>query len=356
MIRPILNPSPSRRHAKDESGGPLPAAAQPTVPRAEPPPALGGERVTFHGRHAGLVSFYVDGPLPTRGAPPLVLIHSISAASSAYDMQPLYDHYRATRRVIALDLPGFGFSARVDRPYTPRLMTDAIKDLLEHLRLKHGQMTVDAIALSLSAEFLARAATEQPGPFRTLVLVSPTGFEHRALRKGRPQSTRGNRWVQAVLNQPRWRRGLYELLTKRSVIRLFLRRTWGSAQIDAGLFEYDVATSRPTGAEFAPISFLAGGLFSNDSGRLYLGLRAPVLLIHGRHGAFAKFPGTVAVEGRPNWTVETMDTGAMPHFEMPAEFVRRYDLWSAGILEGHLDSPDLAAAPPAVLGEPPMRA
>ncbi|GAC1631487.1 MAG: hypothetical protein NVS9B10_24950 [Nevskia sp.] len=61
-----------------------------------------------------------------RAAGPLLLIHSINASGSAYEIKPLYAHYRGERPVLALDLPGFGCSGRSDRACTPRLMTDAV--------------------------------------------------------------------------------------------------------------------------------------------------------------------------------------------------------------------------------------
>ena len=44
----------------------------------------------------------------------------------------------------------------------------AILDLARHIRTQHGDQPMDAMAASLSCEFLARAAAEQPATFRTL--------------------------------------------------------------------------------------------------------------------------------------------------------------------------------------------
>ncbi len=81
------------------------------------PPALSGERRTI-GSKAGQLSYYTAGPQAS--GEPLLLIHSINAAGSAYEVLPLYEHYCNSRTVYALDLPGFGFSERGDRElYTP---------------------------------------------------------------------------------------------------------------------------------------------------------------------------------------------------------------------------------------------
>jgi hypothetical protein len=72
---------------------------------------------------------------------------------------------------------------RSDRYYTPRLMTDAIHAMAAEIARIHGEAPIDALALSLAAEFLARAATEMPHGFRSIALVSPTGFDRNAHRE-----------------------------------------------------------------------------------------------------------------------------------------------------------------------------
>ena len=106
-------------------------------------------------------------------------MHSVNAAASAAEVRPLHEHYRATRTVFSVDLPGYGFSERSDRVYTPRLMTDALHATVAEIRARCGEAPVDALACSLSCEFLARAAVEAPAAYRSIALVSPTGFRRR---------------------------------------------------------------------------------------------------------------------------------------------------------------------------------
>ena len=291
------------------------------------PPALSGTRKTAVFPHYGVLSWYEDGPKEPKNAPPLLLIHSVSAASSAYDMKPFYEHYRHERRVIALDLPGFGFSSRQRRVYTPRVMANAIGCVVEQLAQRNHYPPMDAIALSLSSEFLARAVTERSRLFRTVGFVSPTGFEHATLRDGQARSTQGRHWLYSLLTQPAWRRKLYDWLTHPKMVRYFLRRTFGRRDVDAGLLAYDVLTSMPRGAEFAPLSFLAGYLFSNDSGRLYQSLRCPVWVAHGDRGSFARAPGLAQMRALPNWRIDSFQSGAMPQFEQPQALFDAYNEW-----------------------------
>jgi pimeloyl-ACP methyl ester carboxylesterase len=297
------------------------------------PPALPGAVHVLLSPRVGRLCWYEGGRGDERGRAdgqrPLLLIHSINAAASGYEVKPLFEHYSRERPVYAPDLPGYGLSDRSARSYTPRLMTDAIHALLEELREKRGVTSVDAMALSLSCEFLARAAVEDPGAFRSLAFVSPTGFNRLPLRQGPPESTRGVSWLLSFFNRPSVGRRLFGLLTRRGVIRYFLRRTWGSKNIDEGLLDYDYLTARAAGAEHAPLHFLSGFLFSGDSGTLYQGLEHPIWVAHGVRGDFTDYRGLKQVADRPNWTVEVLPTGALPHFEMPAQFVELYELWAA---------------------------
>ena len=291
------------------------------------PPALSGERVEIDSI-AGRLSYYFAAPERGAGraeATPLLLLHSINAAGSAYEVRPIYEHYRQSRPVYALDLPGFGFSERTDRPYLPRLMTDAVHAMTDAIRRAHDGVLVDVMAVSLSSEFAARAAQEVPSSYRSVALVSPTGFDRRAPYNASPGSTRGIEWLRRGLSNPRWSDGVYRLLTRPSVIRFFLKKTWGDAAIDEGLFDYDLLITRQPGAKHAPLWFVGAFLFSADISRIYQSLTMPVWMVNGVRGDFVDYRHKVAYAHQPHWTFDVMSTGAMPYFERPEEFMQLYD-------------------------------
>jgi pimeloyl-ACP methyl ester carboxylesterase len=300
------------------------------------PPAVSGARHTFQSA-AGLLSYYTSVPPNVAEADheePLLLIHSVNAAASAYEVRPLYEHYREIRSVYAPDLPGFGFSERSDRDYTPRLMTDAIHAMVAEIRRVHGPEPIDALAVSLSCEFLARAASEAPAAFRSIALVSPTGFNRAEPRYGPPGSTRGMPWLRNLFTRPPWNQGFFDLLTSRPSVRYFLQKTWGSKNIDEGLLDYDCLTTRQPGARHAPYCFVSGFLFSGDISRIYESIQLPVWMSHGVRGDFVDYRHKRTVEARPNWTVRVFQTGALPYFEALEEFVREYDAFLERVQAG----------------------
>ena len=283
------------------------------------PHAVSGERREIRGR-AGPLSYYVVGS----GAP-LLLVHSVNAAASAYEVKPLVEALSQDRRVYAVDLPGFGFSDRSDRPYDARVYVDAIADMVDEIAAQEGAAPPDALALSLSCEFLARFATERPAAFRTLALITPTGFDRRSeARRGVPNGSREVPGLHAFLTVPIWSRGLYNLLVTRPVIRFFLEKTWGSKEIDEDLLAYDYLTTHQPGAKNAPYAFVSGRLFSTDIRDVYERLTQPTLVVHGTRGDFQDFSGIGWTKQRPNWRVVSLDTGALPHFERLQDVVGPY--------------------------------
>lgn len=278
-------------------------------------PAVSGERFEVDG-----VSCYVAG----QGLP-LLLVHSVNAAASAAEVRSLFEHYRATRTVFAPDLPGFGLSRRDDIAYTPRLMTDALHAVAQHIRQRCGAAPIDALAVSLGCEFLARAAMEQPAHWGRLALVSPTGLMGRTPRRGAPGSTRALPWLHKALAQPLWAQALFDGLTRPAVVRYFLRRTWGGPAIDPEMADYAILTARQPGARFAPLHFLAAGLFSADIHTVYEALRGPVWACHGVRGDFTDYRGLAVLKPRPPWRVTVFPTGALPYFEVPEAFRTEFD-------------------------------
>lgn len=292
--------------------------------------ALSGDRIEIDSP-AGRLSYYTQG-----NGPPLLLVHSVNAAASAAEVRPLHDHFRKTHTVFSVDLPGYGFSERSDRPYTPALMTQALHAMTAAIRQRCGNQPVDALALSLSCEFLARAAMEEPQHFRSAALVSPTGFNGtRDNRRKPPGSTLYLPWLMTALRGPGWGGALFRALTRPGVIRFFLRKTWGSSEIDEALWRYDVLTARQPGAEFAPLHFLSAALFSADIHNVYDSLQLPVWMSHGVRGDFTDYRRKSAMQGRPNWHVNVFQTGALPHFEIPDLFCSAYQSFLDSIADKH---------------------
>ncbi len=280
--------------------------------RASLPPAIPADREVFLSRTAGWLSYYVDRTAPS--GRPLVLIHSVNAAASAYEMGPLFAAYRGRRPVFALDLPGYGFSNRMRRAYTPQLFADAIA---EFLSTQVGK-PADVVALSLGCEFTARAAMERPELFHSLVFISPSGFNR--LNTGRASQKAGMRGsanaLYSLLSFPLWRRPLFDLIAARRSIAFFLRQSF-VGPVTPGFVDYAYLTAHQPGAENVPLYFLSGSLFTRDAANtLYANVHTPTLVVYDQD-AFVSFDGLPSVLGQnEQWqAVRLAPSRGLPHFE-----------------------------------------
>ncbi|HYN77292.1 MAG TPA: alpha/beta fold hydrolase, partial [Lamprocystis sp. (in: g-proteobacteria)] len=211
-----------------------PAAESTSARRVALPDALDAPRARIRIPEFGQLSYYSAGPGQGR---PLVLIHSINAAPSAYEMKPLFDRYHTERPVLAPDLPGFGFSDRPDIPYNPDVFVKALVEFLRRVVVQPA----DLVGLSLGCEFAARVAAEVPELVNSLVLISPTGFSRRTM----PGGEKGMR-VHSFLSVPGLGQGAYQLLTSKPSIRFFLRRSF-VGPIPEAMVEYAYATTHQPG-------------------------------------------------------------------------------------------------------------
>lgn len=272
------------------------------------PAAVEGDRETFTSPDTGRISYYVDRQGSGR---PLVLIHSINAAPSAFEVKPLFDHYRVQRPVYALDLPGFGFSDRVDRVYSPAFFADAIATFL---REQVGE-AADVVALSLSSEFVARAATDQPDLFHSLTFISPTGFNKVDISL--PGDT-----IYGVVSVPLWSQPLFDLLVSRPSIRYYSGQSFVNETPQAFL-DYAYATSHQPGARYVPLYFLSGQLFTPKAREsLYERVETPTLVIYDRDPNidFDRLPDLLEKNNR--WqAVKITPSLGLPHWEKLEETI-----------------------------------
>ena len=251
------------------------------------------------------VCFYSDTSAEGR---PLVLLHSINAAPSSMEMRPLFERYRGSRPVYALDLPGFGMSQRSIEAFDAPLFAESIAEFCSTL----AGDAPDVIALSLTGEFVARAVLEHGLSIASLTLISPTGLGDR-LPPGPDKQAR----VRSVLNFAGVGRGLFSLLRTRPSIRYFFSMNF-VGKVPSPLIDYAVATTRENDAHRGPLTFLTMGLFTaNASEVLFDKLNIPLLVLYDRdpNVSFERLENLLK---KPNCTSKRIHpTLGMPHWEQP---------------------------------------
>ena len=103
--------------------------------------------------------------------PPVLLVHGIGR--SLEDWDPQYERLSADYRVIAVDVPGFGFSDRPDGPITLSTFAKGVlgaADVLGETRPLH------VVGNSLGGAIALQTLALRPARVRSLTLVDPAGF------------------------------------------------------------------------------------------------------------------------------------------------------------------------------------
>lgn len=243
---------------------------------------------------------------------PALLIHSINAAASAFEMRAPFTGLGDGFAVHALDLLGYGNSDRPARRYSAEDYVDQIGAALAEI----GEPTA-LVASSLGAAYAVAAAARWPERVSALVLACPTGMGQLA----DPAGPVG--WaIYRVLRGPVGR-AIFKLLTSRGGVRLFLGR---QAYHDPRFMTDDVVegfyqTSRIPGAYYAPICFLTG-LLNCDIRQIFPTLCQPVLLVWGRQATTTPLRSADAfLAANPRARLEVIDRASMlVQDERPAEF------------------------------------
>ena len=280
-------------------------------PSSSRPPALDWETRVLETPH-GRSHCYVR---PGSG-PPIVLLHSLNAVGSAFEMKPIAEHLAANtdRPLYALDWLGFGRSARPAIDYTPAIYTDQLYRELEALPTRPA----DLVALSLGTEYAAQTALQAAPWVRRLVLVSPTG-----LTPSRGPSRLGR--LALAMAGPS---GLFELffarLTRRASLRDFYERQvfLDPSDVPEEQVDYAVSTARAKGAHHAPRRFVQGRLYLADgAASIYSRLYRPTLLLTPSAPgptvqSFDLLPAVLDRNPRA-LTHRTLPGGLMPHWDAP---------------------------------------
>jgi pimeloyl-ACP methyl ester carboxylesterase len=128
----------------------------------------------------GTAIYHVDTG-PQNGEPPVVLVHGITATHRYWSQN--IEALAKRRRVIALDLPGFGRSDKPDVDYSTGYFVQAVARLLKHKQIARATLVGNSMGGQIAMAF----ALQHPERLHKLVLVDPAGvtaFPHWLLRVG----------------------------------------------------------------------------------------------------------------------------------------------------------------------------
>jgi pimeloyl-ACP methyl ester carboxylesterase len=116
-----------------------------------------------------------------RNGPPVLLLHGFGSSLHTWDQWAVL--LEADRRVIRLDLPGFGLTgADPTGDYSDLRAVALLEGLLDRL----GVAQADVVGSSMGGRIAWRFAAERPARVRRLVLMAPDGFASAGFTYDRP--------------------------------------------------------------------------------------------------------------------------------------------------------------------------
>jgi pimeloyl-ACP methyl ester carboxylesterase len=240
--------------------------------------------------------------------PPLLAMHGLGATKVSFisTVSALSPRFR----VIALDLPGFGDSAKpIGASYDARFFARAVIALLDALELDR----VHLIGNSLGGRIALEVALEYPGRVERLALLCPS----LAWRRERP-------WAPLVkLMRPKL--GLVQI-TPRPLVEALVRRFvptaddgWTAAGIDEFLRAYLTPSGRAAFYAAARHIYLEEPHGADGFWTRLRELRADALFVWGKRdrivpSAFARH----VAEALPNARQLELECGHVPQLELPS--------------------------------------
>lgn len=252
--------------------------------------------------------------------PPLLLIHGFGASTDHWrkNIAQLQEHFQ----VYAMDLLGFGRSAKPNLEYNGNLWSDQLQDFITEVIKQPAILAGN----SLGGYACLCLASQHPNSASGLILINSAGpFNNTTLAK--PNLLQKiSTWV---LKQPWVSYLLFQRLRRRSIIRKTLEKVYLDKTTITDQLVEDIY--RPSCDKGAAEVFAS--VFKNPEGEkiddLLKQLQCPLLMIWGEADPWmkAKERGAKFREFYPNLTEYYLKAGHCPHDEIPEQVNNLIQNW-----------------------------
>ena len=231
---------------------------------------------------------------------PVVLLHGLGGSIESWTNN--IDGLSKKMRVVALDLPGFGYSDKPKIKYTIKFYRDFLAAFVELLRLE----TPSLVGSSLGGQIAAELAINRPELLHRLVLTSPPGALPASF-KGTPALKRYVRVAQAKTVE-QVKQALFAVDNK---------------PVDDAYARLAHERLSMPGAKDAFLSALKESARATRLNNRLQKIRAPTLVLWGKQDVMIPVKFVEPFVKMKNCRVVVLeDCGHRPHVEKPALFNR----------------------------------
>lgn len=264
--------------------------------------------------------YYVQAGEDKNHQPPLLLIHGFGASTDHWrkNIAELQDNFQ----VYAIDLLGFGRSAKPNLEYTGNLWREQLNDFITEV----VKQPVVLAGNSLGGYASLCLAAQCPSSTAGLILINSAGPFSDVTPSQPNLIQKISRWL---FKQPLVTYILFQRLRKRSTIRKTLEKVYLDKSVITDQLVEDIY--RPSCDEGAVEVFAS--VFKSPQGEkvdvLLQQLQCPLLMIWGEADPWmnAKTRGAKFREFYPNLTEFYLNAGHCPHDEVPEEVNNLINNW-----------------------------
>lgn len=247
---------------------------------------------------------------------PLLLLHSFGPGHDMEEWRAAAERLAPSHQVIAVDLLGWGRSAKPGLAYDDEIYIQLIVDLLTDIVRERAIL----LAAGLPGAYAVQAAADHPEMVRRVALSVPSGIE---LHSDEPDLK--DAVVHRLLRLPVLGTSALNLYTSRAALERYLKHEVyaNPERVDAAAIEHAYRASHQPGGGAALAAYLAGYL--NHPVREALSrLNLPLWLGWGRQAvAPAVECADLWLQIAPHADLEIFNNaGTLPHAERPARFVQ----------------------------------
>ncbi len=249
----------------------------------------------------------------------IVLLHSFGPGHDSEEWHAVAEILAHGHRVYALDLLGWGMSARPELTYDGELYIEMIRDFLADIVGEPATL----VGAGLAAAYAVQVTVDHPESVRALALITPSGVD---LHGDEPDLK--DALVYSLLRTPIFGTSALNLYTSRTAIQTYLKREIFAApeRVDAALIEHHYESSHQPGSHSALAAYLCGYLNHRIKDMLPR-LSVPLWIAWGSRATSPPIEtADLWIRQIPAAELEVFkDTGNLPHTERAGRFSQRLE-------------------------------
>lgn len=227
----------------------------------------------------GKIHYRVQG-----SGPPLLLIHSTGNGASSCEWRKNIPYLSKNFRVYAIDLLGYGLSAKPKLTYTAFLYVQLINDFIKDIIKEPAYV----IANSQAASFAIMSSSYNPSLIKKMILIAPTGINKLA-----SYPTQKSKLMKLFIELPFIGTSIYQMISSKLYTYYFMQKYLYNSKklISKDLIDtyHGMSHDKGPSSRYTLASFI-GGYMNIDVKKAFSKMKTDVLILWGKDNTLVPLP------------------------------------------------------------------